>query len=35
MVVCDRCGFAYPKKKLSLIDGLELCSKCIDEDQEK
>ena len=35
MVVCDRCGFAYPKKKLSLIDGLDLCSKCIDEDQEK
>ena len=33
--VCDRCGFAYPKKKLSLIDGLELCSKCIDEYQEK
>lgn len=33
-VVCDRCGFAYPKTKLSKVDNLELCNKCIDMDQE-
>lgn len=32
--VCDRCGFAYPKTKLTIVDGLELCSKCIDKEQE-
>jgi len=31
-VVCDRCGFAYPKTKLTRIDNLELCEKCIDEE---
>lgn len=35
MVICDRCGFGYPKTKLTDVDGLSLCSKCIDEDQEK
>jgi formylmethanofuran dehydrogenase subunit E len=31
-VVCDRCGFAYPKDKLTIIDNLELCEQCIDEE---
>ena len=31
-VVCDRCGFAHPKTKLTRIDNLELCEKCIDEE---
>ena len=32
--VCDRCGFAYPRTKLTKVDGLGLCDRCIDEDQE-
>jgi len=31
-VACDRCGFAYPKDKLTRIDNLELCEQCIDEE---
>lgn len=31
-VVCDRCGFAYPRTKLTKVDGHELCSMCIDEE---
>lgn len=34
-VVCDRCGFAYPKTKLIQEDGLELCSQCIDKEQDE
>lgn len=33
-LVCDRCGFAFPKEKLSIVDGLELCEPCMDRDQE-
>lgn len=33
-IVCDRCGFAYPKEKLSKVDSLDLCDMCMDEDQE-
>ncbi len=35
MVVCDRCGFGYPRTKLTDIDGHSLCSKCIDRDREE
>ena len=33
-LVCDRGGFAYPREKLTMVDSLELCDMCIDEDQE-
>ncbi len=33
-VVCDRCGFAFSKSKLTFVDGLELCDSCIDEDKD-
>jgi len=32
VLVCDRCGFATPRDRLTLVDGLELCERCVDEE---
>lgn len=31
-IVCDRCGFQFPKADLIYQDGFYVCEKCLDED---
>ena len=31
-LVCDRCGFAFPKDKLTRQNGFNLCKDCLDEE---